>query len=108
METETFFNIVNKGCSTRSEDRIGDAEGRIVSDEFVQFGPKFGKLFENQLPVGGIRYNEEILRRDDRSKTLGRMADEALPGVQNIEELLGEVVSAGRPEVVAVPAIMTQ
>ena len=98
METETSFNIVNKGCSTRSEDRIGDAEGRIVSDEFVQhlFGPKFGKLFENQLPVGGIRYNEEILRRDDRSKTLGRMADEALPGVQNIEDLLGEVVCQKR------------
>ena len=83
-----------------AEGRIGDAGGRIASDGLAQhlFGPELGNLFENQLPVGGIRDDKEVLRRNDRRKTLECMADETLPGAQNIEELLGEMASAGRPE----------
>lgn len=83
-----------------AEGRIGDAGSRITSDRLAQhlFGPELGELFENQLPVGGIRDDKEVLRRDDRRKTLERMADETLPGAQNIEELLGKMASAGRPE----------
>lgn len=84
----------------KAEGRIGDAGSRIASDGFAQhlFGPELGELFENQLPVGGIRDDKEVLRRNDRRKTLECMADETLPGAQNIEELLGEMASAGRPE----------
>lgn len=83
-----------------AEGRIGDAGGRIASDGLAQhlFGPELGNLFENQLPVGGIRDDKEVLRRNDRRKTLECMADETLPGAQNIEELLGKMASAGRPE----------
>lgn len=86
-----------------AEGRIGDAGGRIASDGFAQhlLGFEFRKLLENQLPVGGIRHDQKVLRRDDRRKTLERMADEALPRTQNIEKLLGEVASAGRPEAAA-------
>lgn len=86
-----------------AEGRIGDAGGRIASDGFAQhlLGPELGELLENQLPVGGIRHDQEVLRRDDRRKTFERMADEALPRAQNIEKLLGKVVSAGRPEAAA-------
>lgn len=86
-----------------AEGRIGDAGGRIASDGFAQhlLGPELGELLENQLPVGGIRHDQEVLRRDDRRKTFERMADEALPRAQNIEKLLGKVASAGRPEAAA-------
>lgn len=86
-----------------AEGRIGDTRGRIASDGFAQhlLGPELGELLENQLPVGGIRHDQEVLRRDDRRKTLERMADEALPRTQNIEKLLGEVAPAGRPEAAA-------
>lgn len=86
-----------------AEGRIGDAGGRIASNGFAQhlLGPELGELLENQLPVGGIRHDQKVLRRDDRRKTLERMADEALPRAQDIEKLLGEVTSAGRPEAAA-------
>lgn len=86
-----------------AEGRIGDTGGRITSDGFAQhlLGPELGELLENQLPVGGIRHDQKVLRRDDWRKTLERMADEALPRTQNIEKLLGEVASAGRPEAAA-------
>lgn len=85
------------------EGRIGDAGGRIASDGLTQhlFGSQLGNLFEHQLPVGGIRHDEEILRRDDRGKTLERMANEALPRAQDVEKLLGKMASAGRPEAAA-------
>jgi len=83
-----------------AEGRIGDTGCRITSDGLAQhlFGPELGELFENQLPVGGIRDDKEVFRRDDRRKTLECMADETLPGAQNIEKLLGKMASAGRPE----------
>ena len=86
-----------------AEGRIGDARGRIASNGFAQhlLGPELGELLENQLPVGGIRHDQKVLRRDDRRKTLERMADEALPRAEDIEKLLGEVTSAGRPEAAA-------
>lgn len=86
--------------SPKAEGRIGDAGSRIASDGLALhlFGPELGDLFEDQLPVGGIRNDKEVLRRNDRRKTLECMADEALPGAQNIEELLGKMASAGRPE----------
>lgn len=86
-----------------AEGRIGDAGGRIAPDGLAQhlLGLQFGELLEHQLPVGGIRHHEEVLRRDERCKTLERMADEALPRAQNIEELLGKMASAGRPEAAA-------
>lgn len=86
-----------------AEGRIGDAGGRIASNGFAQhlLGPELGELLENQLPVGGIRHDQKVLRWDDRRKTLERMADEALPRAQDIEKLLGEVTSAGRPEAAA-------
>ena len=88
---------------SEAEGRIGDAGGRIAPDGFAQhlLGLQFGELLEHQLPVGGIRHHEEVLRRDERCKTLERMADEALSGAQNVEELLGKAASAGWPEAAA-------
>ena len=79
---------------------IGDAGSRVAAGRFAQNLPfvQFGQMFQHERLVFVVGDDEEVFGRNRLREPFVGLTDERFARAQNIEKLLGHVLTASWPE----------